>query len=37
MFMTKVVEVLRTQPENVTKTITRFLSELKAVAEKPKS
>ncbi|MBI2550141.1 alanine--tRNA ligase [Candidatus Woesearchaeota archaeon] len=34
--LAKVVEILRTQPENVTKTITRFLSELKTVAEKPK-
>ncbi len=31
--LAKVVEVLRTQPENVTKTITRFLGELKAAAE----
>ena len=30
----KVVETLRTQPENVTKTITRFLSELEAAARK---
>lgn len=30
----KVVETLKTQPENVTKTLTRFLSELEAAARK---
>lgn len=30
MFMAKVVEALRTQPKNVTKTVSRFLNELKS-------